>query len=155
MRHTFAAGIAVACLALLGCAGSYEEQADATRAALIGKTRRELRKCLGVPTDVETDGVTEYLTYRWVYDENKRDKIGSGGYGGIVLGRSGAAGGGDPMGFPPDPDQQSYCQLVFSLDKSGVTEVTASGRDHTGLRPETSCLMRARHCVDDDYADTE
>lgn len=144
--------------ALAGCLGSYERAVEETRAGLIGKTGRELRACLGVPTDFDREGEVELLTYRWVFDHKNGVTVGSGGVGGIVIGRRGVGGGGDPLGFPRDPEEQAFCQLDFELGKSGVTSVTAVGRDDVGLRADSECMMRARHCVDDDedYAgDTE
>jgi hypothetical protein len=146
----------IACLlplALASCLGSYERAVEETRAGLIGKTGRELRACLGVPTDFDREGDVEILTYRWVWDPRKDLRVGSGGIGGIVIGRGSIGGGGDPLGFPRDAEEESYCQIVFQLDASGVTEVTAVGRDEVGLGANSECMQRARHCVDDDYLD--
>jgi hypothetical protein len=157
MQRTRAPRIAsvVALLLLASCIGSYEQAVEETRAGLIGKTGRELRECLGVPTDFDRAGDVELLTYRWVYNpKSGRDlPIGSGGIGGIVIGRNGAGGGGDPLGFPRDLDEEAFCQLDFELGKSGVTKVTALGRDEVGLRTNAECMMRARRCVDEDDGD--
>ena len=136
-------------LALASCLGSYEQAVEETRAGLIGKTGRQLRTCLGVPTDFDRDGDVELLTYRWVWNP----KVRNGGpvTGGIVIGRGGMGGGGDPLGsFPSDPEEQGFCQIDFALDKQGVTKVTATGRDEVGLRADAECMLRARHCVDGD-----
>jgi len=133
-------------LALAGCIGSWQREVEETRAGLVGKTGRELRECLGVPTDFDRDGDVEVLTYRWD-DKPKPRPDTTIGDGGIVIGRGGA-GGGDPLGFPRDLGQRAFCQLQFQLSKSGVTKVTAVGRDEDGLRADDECLMRARHCVD-------
>jgi len=135
-------------LALGGCSGSYERAVEETRAGLIGKTGRELRGCLGVPTDFDRDGEMELLTYRWF----SSPKVKNGGpvTGGIVIGQGGISAGGDPRGLPRGPEEQAFCQLEFSLGKNGVTKVTAHGRDEVGLRADGECMMRARHCVDPD-----
>jgi hypothetical protein len=139
-----------ACLGALalGCFGSYERAVEETRAGLIGKTGRELRACLGVPTDFDRDGEVEQLTYRWY--SNPRIKNGGPVTGGIVIGQGGISAGGDTHDFPRDPEEQAYCQLDFSLNKTGVTKVTARGRDAVGLRADAECMLRARHCVDGD-----
>ena len=123
-------------LALAGCVGSYERAIDETRAELIGLSGRDLRRCLGVPTDFDRDEGVEYLTYRWVFKPKQpmgvTTGIGSGGIGGIVVGRKDAGGGYDPLGFPRDPSEQSTCQIVFELHKDAVTKVTAHGETEIG-----------------------
>src|SRR5262245_22596740 len=107
LRRTAVA--ALCALALAGCVGSYEKAADDTAARFIGMHGRALRKCLGVPTDFDKDGDREVMIYRWVDKPRQQGAaIGSGGVGGIVLGRGGAAGGGDPMGLPPDPNEIAF-----------------------------------------------
>jgi len=154
--------VALVCAALAACAcfGSYERAVEETRAGLIGLSGRDLRKCLGVPTDFDREEGLEFLTYRWVFDRN-RDRpgtthIGSGGVGGIVIGRRDAGGGYDPLGFPQELDEKEFCELDFVLAKGGVTQVTAHGRDQNDQRTDGPCLMRARRCIDERArADTE
>jgi hypothetical protein len=140
-----------AALALGGCVGSYERAVEETRAKMIGLTGRELRQCLGVPTDFDREDDVELLTYRWVLERDRGNAVhvGSGGVGGIVIGRRDAGGGYDPLGFPRELDEKEFCELRFQLEKGGVTKVTASGRDDVGQRADGPCLMRARHCVED------
>src|SRR5882672_9389872 len=144
--------LVAAALALAACAGSYERAIDETRAELIGLTGRDLRQCLGVPTDFDREDGVEYLTYRWVFKPQQpmgvTTGIGSGGIGGIVVGRQDAGGGYDPLGFPRDPSEQSTCQIVFELEKGAVTRVTAHGETETGLESDGKCLMRARRCTE-------
>ena len=146
-------------LALAGCVGSYERAIDETRADLIGLSARDLRRCLGVPTDFDRDDGVEYLTYRWVFKPKQpmgvTTGIGSGGIGGIVVGRKDAGGGYDPMGFPRDPSEQSTCQILFELHEGAVTQVTAHGQTETGLKSDGKCLMRARRCTDLDEEELE
>lgn len=142
----------IAALALTGCVGSYERAIDETRAELIGLTGRDLRQCLGVPTDFDREDGVEYLTYRWVFKPQQpmgvTTGIGSGGIGGIVVGRQDAGGGYDPLGFPRDPSEQSTCQIVFELQKGAVTHVSAHGENEVGNKSDGRCLMRARRCTD-------
>jgi hypothetical protein len=139
-------------LALASCAGSYERAVDETRAELIGLSGRDLRQCLGVPTDFDREDGVEYLTYRWVFKPQQpmgvTTGIGSGGIGGIVIGRHDAGGGYDPLGFPREPAEQSTCQIVFELMKGAVTRVTAHGETEVGNKSDGRCLMRARRCTD-------
>ena len=145
------ASLCAGALALCGCAGSYQHAVDETRAKMIGLTGRELRQCLGVPTDFDREDEVEFLTYRWVLERDRAGTAhdGSGGVGGIVIGRQDAGGGYDPLGFPRELDEKAFCELRFELEKGGVTKVTASGTDDVGQRADGPCLMRARHCVDD------
>jgi len=153
MRSRALLRAALWCMALAPCAcfGSYERAVDETRAKMIGLSGRDLRECLGVPTDFDREGGVEVLTYRWVLERDRPSavRIGSGGLGGIVVGRQDAGGGYDPLGFPRELDEKEFCELRFELEKGGVSKVTASGRDGVGQRSDGSCLMRARHCVDD------
>lgn len=138
-------------LALAGCV-SYERAVDETRADLIGLSARDLRSCLGVPTDFDREEGVEYLTYLWVFKPQQpmgvTTGIGSGGIGGIVVGRQDAGGGYDPLGFPRDPSEQATCQLVFELRKGAVSKVTAYGETEMGLKADGKCLMRAQRCTD-------
>jgi len=87
------ASLCAGALALCGCAGSYQHAVDETRAKMIGLTGRELRQCLGVPTDFDREDEVEFLTYRWVLERDRAGTahVGSGGVGGIVIGRQAAA----------------------------------------------------------------
>jgi hypothetical protein len=147
-------GVALALAALVGggCFGSYERAIDETRSELIGLSGRDLRHCLGVPTDFDREDGIEYMTYRWVFKPRQpmgvHTSVGSGGVGGIVVGRQDAGGGYDPLGFPPDPSQMSTCQIVFELREDAVSKVTAHGESQSGLESDGKCLMRARRCTD-------
>ena len=153
MRSPPLRSAALWCCALLvsGCFGSYERTVEETRAKFIGLSGHDLRNCLGVPTDLDRENEVEFLTYRWVLERDRGTTahVGSGGVGGIVVGRQDAGGGYDPLGFPRELDEKAFCELRFQLEKGGVTQVTASGRDDVGQRADGSCLMRARHCVAD------
>src|SRR5262245_41233923 len=143
-------------LTLAGCV-SYEQAVENTRADLIGLSGGDLRRCLGVPTDFDREDGAEYMTYRWVFKPKEplgmSTAVGSGGIGGIVIGRRDAGGGYDPLGFPRDASEQSTCQIVFRLERGAVVRVTANGESETGLETDAKCLMRARHCSDVDSDD--
>jgi hypothetical protein len=155
-RKGVGGAVVLAALGLAGCSifGSYERAVERTRADLLGLSGRDLRHCLGVPTDFDRDdddGI-ELLTYRWVFKPKEpmgvTTGVGSGGIGGIVIGRRDGGGGYDPMGFPRDPMEQSVCQIVFTLQKDAVTQVTAHGENDVGAQQDGRCLMRAQRCVD-------
>ena len=131
----------MAAAALAACAGSYQEAAEETRAGLIGMTGLELRDCLGVPAEYETDGENEILTYRWTLKPRPKPRIGPDS----VLTRRN-----DPT-WSNDPDNQGLCELVFVMGKDGVSEVTAHGRDEVGLRADSQCLVSAHRCIGEDY----
>ena len=141
-------------LGLAGCGifGSYERAIEETRQDLLGLSERDLRRCLGVPTEFDRDAGVEFLTYRWVFKPRQpigvTSSVGSGGIGGIVIGRRDAGGGYDPMGFPRDPSEQSVCQIRFALEKDAVTRVVAHGETEAGTKSDGKCLMRAQRCVD-------
>lgn len=159
-RFGVGGALALAALGLAGCIfGSYERAIAETRKDLLGLSERDLRRCLGVPTEFDRDGGVEFMTYRWVSKPQQpmgvTTGIGSGGIGGIVIGRRDAGGGGDPMGFPRDPSEQAVCQITFSLEKDAVIKVVAHGENEVGEKTDGKCLMRARRCVDvrDDESD--
>lgn len=143
--HAFSRAALLAALALAGCLGSYEREVEATRAGLIGKTGRELRECLGVPTDFDQRGDVELLRYRFDYTrtEDVMPPITRRGVGGYPV----------PGRPPREHDKEGFCQLDFELDAKGVTKVTALGRDDDGMRANSECMLRAQHCVDERYAE--
>jgi len=153
-RKGVAGALTLAALGLAGCSifGSYERAIEETRRELVGLSGRDLRRCLGVPTDFDRDAGVEYMTYRWVFEPRQpmgvTSSVGSGGIGGIVIGRRDAGGGYDPMGFPRDPSEQSVCQITFELQKDAVTKVVAHGESEAGAKADGKCLMRAQRCVD-------
>ena len=112
---------------------------EETRAGLIGKTGRELRDCLGVPSDFDQRGDVELLTFRFAYTEH-RDSAPP-----PIPSRQG-------IYFPePRLTDPGFCELDFELDESGVTKATAHGVDDRGLRADGQCMLRAQRCVDGDY----
>ncbi|HTO71527.1 MAG TPA: hypothetical protein VMR31_16830 [Myxococcota bacterium] len=148
LRRIASLGLAAA---LCACFGSYERAVEDTRAQLIGLSGKDLRRCLGVPTDFDREDGVEYLTYRWVFDRDRPGTVhvGSGGIGGIVVGRQDAGGGYDPLGFPRELEEKEFCQLDFQLEgRRGVTKVTASGQNDQGMRTDGPCLLRAKRCTE-------
>jgi len=144
----FASACACACL------GSYSRAIDETRAGLLGLEGRDLRACLGVPTDFTIDGDLEQQTYRFDHDDEFDDLPRPGEIGGVVLGGRGPSDRGyEPGGFPRDEPDQSFCQLDFELERGRVTRVSAQGRTREGMNADGSCLLRAEPCLD--YAEDE
>jgi hypothetical protein len=142
----------VAAAGLAGCLGSYEAAVEETRAGLIGKSERELRQCLGVPTEFDAHDGEELMTFRLAGEQERRPRFTPGG--GVAVGID-PRGPRDAAGFPVDPEHAPFCQLDFVLGKEGVTKVTATGRDEVGMRTDGQCMMRARRCVDRDYGDDD
>jgi hypothetical protein len=142
---------ALAALLLAGCFGSFDEAVEETRSGLIGKTGREIRECLGVPSDFDTHDDQDYLTYRWTPDPEHRTPLAD--YGGVVIGRREQGNVGTPLGTDRSPDHEPFCELDFVIASDGVKQVTATGRDEAGLRADSTCMMRARSCVDGSYKD--
>jgi hypothetical protein len=63
-------GLGVLIAALVpSCLASMGQRVEQTRAKLIGVKARDLSRCVGVPFSVDEDGETEYLTYRWLEEE--------------------------------------------------------------------------------------
>ena len=154
-RTSVGGALVLTALGLAGCGifGSYQRAIEETRKDLLGLSERDLRRCLGVPTEFDRDDDLEFMTYRWVFKPQQppmgaTTNVGSGGIGGIVIGRRDAGGGGDPMGFPRDPSEQSVCQITFSLERDAVTKVVAHGANENGAKADGKCLMRARRCAD-------
>ncbi len=155
MSSGFVRSVAVAViLCTCACLGSYSRALDETRAGLLGLEGRDLRGCLGVPTDFVIDGDVEQQTYRF----DRADEFDSvprpGDIGGVVIGGRGPSERGhDRGGFQRDEPDTSYCQLDFELTKGRVTRVSAQGRTREGMNADGSCLLRAEPCLS--YADDE
>ena len=130
------------------CVGSYSRAIDETRAGLIGLAGRDLRACLGVPSDFSIDGDVEQQSFRFERSDDLDTHFGAGGIGNTVMG-SGMPGdrGYDPHGFPDEEGDHSYCQLDFELTKGRVTRVSAEGRSREGMNADGSCLLRAEPCL--------
>jgi hypothetical protein len=136
------------------CLGWYSRAIDETRAGLLGLDGRDLRACLGVPTDFNIDGDLEQQTYRFERDDAFAEAPRTAAIDGSVLGGRGPSDRAyDPDRFPRDEPDQSFCQLDFELTKGRVTHVTAEGRTREGMNADGSCLLRAEPCLD--YADDE
>jgi hypothetical protein len=143
-------GIAFTC----ACLGSYSRAVDETRAGLIGLAARDLRACLGVPTDFVIDGDVEHQTYRFAHEDEFDSSSPIGGIGGVVIGDRGPSDRAyDPGGFTRDEPDPSYCQLDFDLADGRVTDVWAQGRTREGMNADGSCMLRAEPCLS--YADDE
>ena len=147
----------VAMLCLWACASWYAREVDETRAKLLGLAGRDLRECLGVPSDFEIVGDVEQQSYRFEHADEREAAYRTGDIGGGVIG---ARGPGDrayePRGFHVDDHDPSYCQLDFELTGGRVTRVSAQGRTREGMNADASCLLRAQPCLayaDEDEAD--
>jgi hypothetical protein len=123
--------LAVGCLALGG-------GTDELKRALIGVDARELRSCVGVPSNVDLSGEQELLVYRF-------------GAARTMLSES----------YPPaDPERvvervpglsrgrsSDFCELTFALRGGKVEEVRVRARRSSGLNDDLACLRRAHSCT--------
>jgi hypothetical protein len=128
--------LALALLGLAACAGSFSRAVEETRAGLIGLSGRELRRCLGAPTQVDMVGDVEQQTYRF-----ERWQESSPWAEAPFPPRPGS------LEATPRADFPSYCQLDFELRAGAVAEVRASGRDMQGMNADAACLLEARRCL--------
>ena len=116
---------------------------------MIGLHARELRKCLGEPTEFELEGETEvwYLarpvfpdrvpTFRAASlsceTERQRDAKGERFLS-------------SPASAPIPP---GYCRLTTRFDADGRVDLfEADGIDSRELNADTRCMLLARRCVD-------
>jgi hypothetical protein len=156
MRFAIAKRVIVIVVTLCACAGfgSYTRAVEETRAGLVGLSGRDLRECLGVPSDFVIDGDVEQQSYRFEHDDELETVYGAGGSRGVLIGsRTPGDRSYDPHGFPVIDRDPSYCQLDFELSKGRVTRVSAQGRTPEGMNADASCLLRAQPCLS--YVDEE
>jgi hypothetical protein len=132
------------------------------RAKLIGLKARELNGCVGVPFNIDEDGETEYLTYRWVDQEESdpfgeptprfpsvpRDpaevlRRGTGNYPGESDPRDRTAKSEEAR----PPRGVAYCELVFEVREGRVQSVEVEGRRANGLNDDADCISKAERCV--------
>ena len=140
-------------LCAFACLGSYSRAVEETRSGLLGLAGRDLRECLGVPSDFAIDGDVEQQSYRFEHDDPLDAVYGTGDVDGVFGSRGPGDRGYDPHEFPVDDRDVSYCQLDFELTKGRVTRVIAQGRTREGMNADASCLLRAQPCLS--YADEE
>lgn len=133
-----------AALGVTACLGSYSQAVDETRAGLLELDGRDLRDCLGVPSDFDIDGDVEHQTYRFEGHDPFGDDFGANHGDGIVIGSQLPS---DWPGFPSDEPDPSLCQLDFELTSGRVTRVEAQGRTREGMNADSSCMLRARRCL--------
>jgi hypothetical protein len=57
------------------CLTSFAQQAEEVRQGLIGFPARDLRRCIGLPRDVDVQGDLEVQVYRWQDDVAGRDRL--------------------------------------------------------------------------------
>ena len=135
-------------LCVCGCLAPISRAVEETRVGLLGLDGRDLRRCLGVPSDFEIEGDVERQTYRFERDDPYDRAFGAGDIGGDVAGRRLPDGGRDAThGFPLDDRDPSFCQLDFELAKGRVTRVVAQGRTREGMNSDAGCMLRARRCL--------
>ena len=163
-------------LCAAACITSFGQQAESVRAGLIGMPARDLRSCIGIPRDVQTNGDVEVLVFRW--EEVPRDLRGDADveYDSPVFDPSECVDARDPDrareprlprrdGEAPKPiycrrseggirpasrQTVAYCQLVFEVRDGAVASVSSEGRAASGLNENAKCLLRARSCVSAD-----
>jgi hypothetical protein len=129
---------ALALLALAACFASYTQLVEETRLGLVGLRARELRRCLGAPTQVDVVGELEQQSYR--IERWEESEFSSS----------------DPWDQRPGPgavrpatrgDYPSFCQLDFELRGGVVAAVRAQGRDMQGMNADAACMLEARRCI--------
>jgi hypothetical protein len=133
-----------AALGVSACLGSYSQAVDETRAGLLALDGRDLRACLGVPSDFDIVGDVERQTYRFEGHDPFGDDFRADRSDAIVIGSSLPS---DRLGFPSEEPDPSYCQLDFELTSGRVTRVEAQGRTREGMNADSSCMLRARRCL--------
>jgi hypothetical protein len=129
---------ALALLALAACVGSYSRAVEETRAGLVGLSGRELRRCLGAPTQVDLVGDVEQQSYRF-----ERWQESSFSASDPWDPRPGPGG----MGAATRAEYPSFCQLDFELRGGAVAAVRAHARDMQGMNADAACLLEARRCL--------
>jgi len=128
---------------LISCAGL--GATESLKARLIGIDARSLRRCVGVPTEIDVTGEREVLVYHFaVRPDRLRDEIPVRRSGGVLrvpppggrLGRSSSLSG--------------FCELTFELQDGRVQGVEVRARRPSGLNDDAGCLRRADACAIDD-----
>jgi hypothetical protein len=127
---------------LAACATATSSDVEKARESLVGMRARHLSQCLGSPTDIETQGETEILTF--IVIEKEGDPLPSR----------------DPTRGPElrvprsrriDPETgrpqlgTGYCELRFEVAKGRVRKVDVTGRRADGLS-NRSCILDFDAC---------
>lgn len=133
-----------AALGVTACIGSYSRAVDETRAGLLELDGRDLRDCLGVPSDFEIEADVERQSYRFEGHDPFGDDFRADRSDAIIIGNQLPR---DRLELPSDEPDPSYCQLDFELTKGRVTRVEAQGRTREGMNADSSCMLRARRCL--------
>jgi hypothetical protein len=123
---------AAACAALFGGGGDLKRQ-------LVGLDARELRSCVGVPTNVDVSGDREVLQYHFNETRGKFPGVIPSSDPGVVLNPQ-------PTGELPGRGPSGFCELSFALRGGKVEEVTVHARRSSGLNDDAACLRRAQSC---------
>ena len=137
-RLTIIAGIALASLALSGCATRERDEAKRAQTALVGIPKQQLLSCAGVPNRTEASGAQEFLTYEYVAGVKRGPSTsigiggGSGGFG-LGLGLGIPLGGGGPDG----------CVATFTVDQGRVSRLAY--REDIG--DPASCYAIVENCL--------
>jgi hypothetical protein len=140
-RANAALGIAVLAA---GCLTSMAQRVEQTEQKLIGVKARDLNRCIGVPFSVDEDGATEYLTYRWL-EEEQTDPFDRPLYTPPPV-RSDR--GTEPdLGADKPPRGVAYCELVFEVRDGRVRSVDVEGRRASGLNDDADCILKAERCI--------
>jgi hypothetical protein len=119
------------------------QRVEQTRAKLIGVKARDLSRCVGVPFSVDEDGETEYLTYRWLEEEEtdplNRPRYPAPSFPGTRV---------DPdLDTDKPPRGVAYCELVFEVRGGRVRGVDVEGRRASGLNDDADCILKAEGCI--------
>jgi len=131
-----------------GACATYGQEVARIRTELLSLAARDLRGCLPVPSEVRTEGETEFAIYRWEYTPREQHVSRTAFEEPSDLG--------DPdltrerRRFLEDgvqPRHLAYCQLTFGLRGGRVHSLEVDGRNRNGLNAESDCLMQTRACV--------
>jgi hypothetical protein len=126
-----------------GCLASMAQRVEQTEQKLIGVKARDLSRCIGVPFSVDEDGATEYLTYRWL-EEEETDPFDRPLYPPPTV-RSDRTG--PDLAADKPPRGVAYCELVFEVRDGRVRGVDVEGRRASGLNDDADCILKAEGCI--------
>ena len=120
---------------LSGCASTTigrSDIADRAKVELVGKSKKDILTCAGVPVRSQQTDNMEFLTYYSGGDSNA-----------YVAGGTGTSAGGGAVSI-----KKKYCEVTFILSNGIVEKVNYSGRTGGLLTKGEQCAFVLQNCLD-------
>ena len=147
MKTRFAM-LAVACLAVSGCAIQRAQEASDARTKMIGMSKEQVLACMGPPANRAAEGATEVWSYNSGNNQTTLSTFGTSNTNASVYGnRNYASGQATTTGTGFGIAQSRYCTINVTMLNGQVSRMNYIGPTGGLLTQGEQCAFAVQNCL--------